>query len=137
MKTSLIFAAGLTAAIAAGLTDPAELRADSPQETVTPLLTVPLAGDESKEVRIFHISAPPGFETPKHFHPGQLFLYVVEGAITIDLEGEEPVKLGPGDVIAEHSGTNMVGRNPSSTHGAELIVFEIGNKGEPLQVKAQ
>ena len=106
-------------------------------EKVTPLLKTPLIGMKDKEVNILHISVPPGFATVKHLHPGQLFIYVMEGAVTVEVEGQEPVKLGPGDVMEEPPNKWMVGKNLSSSHGAQLVVFEIGDKDKPLQVDAK
>lgn len=141
-RTSLVFTAVLAATIAAGMATGHGLRAQErqkqvPQETVTPLLKTNLAGIEGKEVNIVHVSVSPGFVTEKHFHPGQLFIYVVEGTITIEMEGLAPLKLGPGDIFEEPPGRAMVGKNLSSTHGAKFVVFQIGDKGKPLMVKAK
>ncbi len=141
-RTSLYFAAVLAGTIAAGMATSQGLhaqdqQAQTPKEKITPLLKTALAGMEGKEVSIVHISAPPGFVTAKHFHPGEVFLYVLEGAITIEMDGDAPIKLGPGDVFQEQPGRSMVGRNLSSTHGAKILVFQIGDKGKPLTVKAE
>ncbi len=140
--TSLIFTAVLAGAIAAGMATGHGLRAQErqnqvPQETATPLLKTNLAGVDGKEVNIVHLRISPGFVTERHFHPGQLFLYVVEGSVTIEMDGQAPLKLGPGDVLEELPGRTMVGKNLSSTHGAELIVFQIGDKGKPFMVKTK
>ena len=107
------------------------------KETVTPLLKAAVDGAEGKEVIIAHINAPPGFVSSKHFHPGQVFIYILEGAITIEMEGDAPLKLGPGDIFQETPGRPMVGKNLSSTHGAQLVVFQIGDTGKPLMVKSE
>ncbi len=138
VRTSLIFSVVLAGALAAGMAIGQGPRAQQPpKETITPLLKTKLLGVEGKEVNIVHIDVSPGFVTKKHFHPGQLFIYVLEGAVTIELEGEAPLKLGPGDVFEEPAGKAMVGKNLSSTHGARLVVFQIGDKGKPLMVKAE
>ncbi len=142
VRTSLILTAVLAGTIAAGMSTSQGLRAHEQQEQVpkakvTSLLKTTLAGMEGKEVSIVHISAPPGFVTAKHFHPGQVFIYVLEGAVTIEMEGDAPLKLGPGDVFQEPPGKSMVGKNLSSTHGAKLVVFQIGDKGKPLTVEAE
>ncbi len=141
-RTTLIFAAVLASTIAAGMATSQGLRAQAqleqvPKEKITSLIKTKLVGVEGKEVNIVHISVPPGFATERHFHPGQLFLYVLEGSVTIEMEGDAPLKLGPGDVVEEPPGRPMVGKNLSSTHGAKLLVFQIGEKGKPLTVKAK
>ena len=142
IRTSLIFAAVLAGTIAAGMATGQGLRAheqqkQAPKEKITSLLKTTLPGMEGKEVNIVHISVPPGFVTEKHFHPGHVFIYVLEGAVTIEMEGEAPIKLGPGDVLHEAPNRSMVGKNLSSTHGAELVVFQIGDKDKPLAVEAE
>ena len=141
-RRSLIITAVLAGTIAAGMATSQGLRAQEqqaqvPKSKITPLLKTTLAGVEGKEVSIAHISAPPGVVTAKHFHPGQVFVYVLKGVVTIEMEGDSPLKLGPGDVFQEPSGRTMVGKNLSSTHGAEIVVFQIGDKGKPLMVKAE
>ena len=142
IRTSFIFTAVLAAAILAGRATGLGLRAQESQKqvseaTITPLLKTAVAGVEGKEVIIAHINAPPGFVSAKHFHPGQVFIYVLEGAVTIEMEGDAPLKLGPGDVFKETPDRPMVGKNLSSTHGAKLVVFQIGDEGKPLMVKAE
>ena len=142
VRTSLILSSVLAGTVAAGMATSQGLRAQGqqeqvPTEKITPLLKTTLAGMEGKEVSIVHISAPPGFVTAKHFHPGQVFIYVLEGAVTIEMEGDAPLKLGPGDILHELPGQSMVGKNLSSTHGAKIVVFHIGDKGKPLMVKVE
>ena len=104
----------------------------------TKLLHTPLAGVEGKEVHIVHFSAPPGFVGGKHSHPGPAFVYILEGQLTIEVEGMEPVTVGPGDVYAEPVGSKvMQAQNKSSTHGVKLIVFQVGDEGKPLMVKVE
>ena len=139
-RSSLIFTAVLAGTIAAGMATIQGVRADEkqvPEATITPLLKTAVAGVDGKEVIIAHINAPPGFVSSKHFHPGQVFIYILEGAITIEMEGDEPLKLGPGDIFQETPGRPMVGKNLSSTHGAQLVVFQIGDTGKPLMVKSE
>ena len=142
VRRSLVFTAVMAATIAAGMTTSHGLRAQDqqgrvPTEKVTPLLTTILAGMGGREVNIVHVSVPPGFVTPKHFRPGYVFLYVLKGAVTIKMEGDPSIKLGPGDVFQETPGRPMVAKNLSSTHGVKAVVFQIGDTGKPLMVKAE
>ncbi len=89
-------------------------------------------------MHIVHFSAPPGFVGGKHSHPGPAFVYILEGQFTIEVEGMEPVTVGPGDVYAEPVGSKvMQAQNKSSTHGVKLIVFQVGDEGKPLMVKVE
>ena len=109
-----------------------------PKAKATKLLNTPLAGVEGKNVHIVHFSAPAGFESGKHSPPGPSFVYILEGQLTIEVEGMEPVTLGPGDIYSEPVGNKtMQAWNKSSTHGVKLIVFQIGDEGKPLMVKVE
>jgi len=133
---SYVFAAMLTAAaiVASGPAAAAGEKAAGPKPKETHLLTTALAGVKGKEVNVMRFIAPPGFKTSRHMHPGQLFVYVVKGTVTIDVDGKPPRKLGPGEIFEEPPGEAMIGRNTSATNNAELIVFQIGDKGKPLSV---
>ncbi len=138
-----LFGLAVAVAVIAGLTGMNGVYAQEQEEFVskakaTKLLHTPLAGMEGKEVHIVHFSAPAGFEGGKHSHPGPAFVYILEGQLTIEVEGMEAVTLGPGDVYAEPVGDKtMKAWNKSSTHGVKLIVFQIGDEGKPLMVKAE
>lgn len=140
---SLIFGLVMAGATAVGMAAGQDLRAQEQEEYVskakaTKLLQTPLIGVEGKEVHIVHFSAPAGLVGGKHRHPGPAFVYILEGQLTIEVEGEAPVTLGPGDVYAEPVGDRvMQAWNKSSTHGVKLVVFQIGDEGEPLMVKAE
>ena len=105
MKPSLM-RAGLVPALTLALGLVAVQGAQAAEEFVfekakaTKLLESPLAGVEGKTVHIVHFSAPAGFVGGKHAHPGPVFVYVLEGQLTVEVEGMEPVSLGPGDVYA-------------------------------------
>ena len=138
-----LYGLAVAIAVSAGLTGSNGVFAQAQEEYVskakaTKLLQTALTGVEGKEVHIVHFSAPPGYEGGKHSHPGPAFVYILEGQLTIEVEGMEPATLGPGDVYAEPVGSKMMQAwNKSSTHGAKLIVFQIGEEGKPLMVKTE
>lgn len=134
MRT-LIFAAALsliaTAALAGSeTTQPSE----GAMATETPLLEQSLAGMEGKKATLELVEVPPGFETPRHMHPANVFVYVLEGAVEIDLEGQEPVTASAGEVVYEAPNHPMVGRNVSSSEGARLLIVYVGDADAPLTV---
>ncbi len=141
-RTSLVLSFALAAAIIVGAAASPNLHAQEQQEYIskaksTPLLKTTLAGMKGKEVKIVHFAAPPGFVGEKHFHPGHVFIYILEGSLIVKMEGGAPRKLGPGDVFQEPQGRTMLTRILSSTHGVKLLVFQIGDEGKPLMIKAK
>ena len=103
-------------------------------ERTMPLLHTDLQGIEGMEANIAVVEVDPGFETERHIHPGHVFLYVIEGAIEIDVDGQERLRVSAGEAAHELPNQSMIGRNASSTEGARFVVFQVGPAGEPLEI---
>ena len=120
-------AAGLTFAVLA----PTAALSDSGS---TPVLHTELEGMDGTEANIVHWEVEPGFETNRHIHSGHVFVYVLDGSITIDVEGREPQTFSAGEAFYELPDVPMVGRNASPSENARFVVFQVGPTGEPLMV---
>ena len=115
------------------------VRSVSAQEGVvrTVILKQELEADTGKEVTMFVADYKPGAKTGKHYHPGQEFIYVLEGHGVMEEMGKAPVDMKPGVAIYfksdpkkpayVHEGTNL-----SKTEGMKLLVILITEKGQPL-----
>ncbi len=103
----------------------------------TKLLNKPLDGIARTEANVVLFAVGPGWTIGKHSHPGHIFVYMLEGSVQIDVEGEPTHVLSPGDLLYEVPGPNMVANNVSSTKGARFLVFQVGDIGEPLTVMAE
>jgi len=100
------------------------------------LYQAPLQGVPGKEVIIKHFAAPPKFVGGKHRHPGPVFVYVLEGELTVKLaSGTKTFKAG--ELYPEDINAVMVGRNPSATDDLELLVFQVGDIGKPMMLKVE
>jgi quercetin dioxygenase-like cupin family protein len=91
-------------------------------------LSVP--GREVVQVRV---DFAPGVVAPKHSHPGEEIIYVLEGLLEYQLEGRPPVTLKPGEVLFIPAGTIHAAQNIGSGNAAELATY-IVEKGKPLVV---
>ncbi len=107
------------------------------KSAVTSLLKTPLAGIAGKEANIVQFDVGPGWKIGNHFHPGHVFVYMIQGSIKIEVEGEPARVIGPGDVLHELPDRNMVANNISSTNGAKFLVFQVGEIGKPLTVAVE
>jgi quercetin dioxygenase-like cupin family protein len=58
--------------------------------TRTVILKQPLMADPTKEVTVFVFELKPGGRTGKHYHPGQEFIYVLEGEGRIEEAASHP-----------------------------------------------
>jgi quercetin dioxygenase-like cupin family protein len=89
-------------------------------------LSVP--GREVVQVRV---DFDPGYVSPRHTHPGEEIIYVLEGSLEYEVEGKPPVTLKAGDVLFIPAGTVHAAKNVGSGNGAELAIYVV-EKGKPL-----
>ena len=106
-----------------------------PKAETTTLAEEPLAGVEGKTVIIKHFELPPGHVGGKHFHPGPVFVYVLEGELTIDTENIGPQTISEGELYQEPIGKAMQARNLSATEPTKIIVFQVGDEGKPMMIR--
>ena len=83
-----------------------------------------------REVIQARVEFDPGVAFPKHRHPGEEIIYVLEGSLEYQVEGKPPVTLKAGDVLFIPAGTIHAARNVGSGPGAELATYVI-EKGKP------
>ncbi len=103
--------------------------------TAQTLHQAPLPGVEGKEVIIKHFSAPPEFVGGRHSHPGPVYVYVLEGEFTVKTEGGTKTYKA-GQLYPEALNRVMQGKNLSAADDLELLVFQVGDVGKPLMIKA-
>ncbi len=128
---------GLTSAlgIAVGVLGTQVLNA---QQENTVLLKTELAGIEGKEGTMsIHPELAPGAASGKHTHPGDQFVYILEGSGTLEVEGKSPVSLEPG--VTYHVAPQQVHevKNASDTAPLKGLGVLIAEKGQPLVVPAK
>ena len=83
-----------------------------------------------REVIQVRVDFDPGYASPRHTHPGEEIIYVLEGTLEYEIDGK-PVRVKPGDVLFVPAGTPHLARNLGSTNGAELATYVV-EKGKPL-----
>ncbi len=104
---------------------------------VTALIQEPLPGVAGKKVIIKHFALPPGHVGGRHFHPGPVYVYVVEGALTIETEGGAPQTIPAGGLYKEPQGRTMRARNLTTDDWVKIVVFQVGDEGKPMMIKAK
>lgn len=101
-------------------------------ETVTELMTRDLIGVRGKEVIVIAVTYLGGGASLPHRHDAQVFVYVVEGELTMQLKGGAPVTLRPGQTFYEGpSDIHQVSANASQTAPAKILVFMVKDKEKP------
>ncbi len=98
-------------------------------ETVTQLMSRDLLDARGKEVLMITVTYLPGGASLPHRHDAQVFVYVLEGALTMQLKGGTPVTLRPGQTFYEGpNDIHQVSANASRTAPAKILVFMVKDK---------
>ena len=78
---------------------------------------------------------PPGASDAIHRHNAHAFVYVLEGAVVMQLKGGKEITLTRGQTFYEGpNDIHVMGRNPSTTKPAKFVVVLLKNKDAPVQV---
>jgi len=85
-----------------------------------------------REVFQARVDFAPGASFPRHTHPGEEIIYVLEGTLEYEVAGK-PVTLKAGDVLFVPYGTVHAARNVGDGPAAELATYVL-EKGKPLTV---
>jgi quercetin dioxygenase-like cupin family protein len=99
---------------------------------------------DGKEVQmtVLELERGPGGASPAHRHPGPVFVYVLDGEMESQLDGQPLKTYRKGEMFYEPpGGVHRVSRNPSKSQPNRFLAFMIVPKGEkklviPLDDKA-
>ncbi len=89
-------------------------------------------GRELVQVRV---DIGPG-EPIKHKHPGEEIIYVLDGSVEYEVEGQPPTTVEAGEVFFVPAETFHTARNAGNGNAAELATYFV-EKGKPLIVLAE
>lgn len=96
------------------------------------MLRGPITISDDLEVIISDVVIPPGASVPRHYHPGEEFVYVIEGSAVHVEAGKPDQILSAGDAYvippeAEHAPRG-------GPDGARAVVFRVHKQGLPERV---
>lgn len=104
---------------------------------VTPLMSKDLPDLPGREGVMNTVEYPPGGSDPIHRHNADVFVYVLEGSIVMQVRAGKEVTLTPGQTFYEGpSDVHVVGRNASQIKPAKFLVFLVKDKRAPGLVPA-
>ena len=118
----------MAAAIAHEVSDPVGLEKPEIQN----LMKSALEGADGLEVIVSHVALPPNVTLPRHWHPGEEIAYILQGSVTLLLEGEDEKTLSEGAVGVVP--LKKVHTARSGEKGATIIVFRVHEEGQPGRV---
>ena len=91
------------------------------------MLRAPLTMADGLEVIVSDVGIPPNATVPRHYHPWEEFIYVIEGSAVHVEEGKKEFILSAGDAYAIPPGAIHAPRGGPT--GARAIVFRVHVEG--------
>lgn len=105
---------------------------------VQSLLSKDLVGVADKELIMLTVQYIPGGASLSHRHDAQVFVYVLEGEVVMQVKGSAARHLHPGDTFYESpTDIHTISANASQNSPAKILVFMVKNKGAPASRPAQ
>jgi quercetin dioxygenase-like cupin family protein len=105
--------------------------------TVHDLMARDLSAAPGKEVRVLTVEYAPGGASLPHRHNAQVFVYVLQGSLRMQVQGSPLVTLKPGDTFYEGpDDVHAVSANASDTEPARFLVFTVKDKAAPVSSAA-
>jgi quercetin dioxygenase-like cupin family protein len=102
-------------------------------DPLAPLMIRDLAGIPGKEAVVLTVEVGPGQASKPHRHDANVFVYLLEGSLIMQVKGGAPVTLHPGDTYYENpTDIHTVSQNASKTERARFLVFIVKDKGAPV-----
>jgi quercetin dioxygenase-like cupin family protein len=93
--------------------------------------------DNGTDVLIREAYFPPGWKAPRHYHNGNLFIYVIEGEFEVTMEPLGRKVYARGEALQMKAGVTMDARNPSNKNPLKLSVFQVGKPNDPFVVPVE
>jgi quercetin dioxygenase-like cupin family protein len=116
----------------------AGIQASRAQQEPSVKRTVLLKQDTSvpgREAVMALVELPPGSTEGRHTHPGEVFAYVLDGTLILDVEGQPTKTVKAGEVFSIAAGQIHQGSNKSDAPVRLSAVFFV-EKGKPMTTKA-
>ena len=79
------------------------------------------------------IVLPPHGEVPLHYHPGEEFLYILEGSVTLTILGEEPAALKAGDAV--RIPRTDLHKAKAGPEGLRALASWVVPEGQPVRIQ--
>ncbi|MGB8692363.1 MAG: cupin domain-containing protein [Steroidobacteraceae bacterium] len=99
---------------------------------VAVLMSQELLSGPDKEVLMLTVTYPAAGASLPHRHDAQVFVYVLEGELTMQVRGSPVVTLRPGQTFYETpADIHVVSANASQTAPAKILVVIIKDKAKP------
>lgn len=97
---------------------------------VNALFQTDVADATNQEIVVLEVVYAAGSKSESHRHNAHTVVYVLEGNVTMAVEGGETKTLGPGEIFYETpDDIHSVSMNASDTEPAKILVYFLKEKG--------
>jgi len=103
----------------------------APGQVRTILTRADLDGCLGKQAVVLTVDGKPMLVGKKHYHPGDEFIYLAEGTLTLDVAGKGKVTLKKGETIHIPGKVVHQAMNPDSEKPFKAVTFGVFEKGQP------
>jgi quercetin dioxygenase-like cupin family protein len=87
--------------------------------------------DDQLEARVLTATLQPGSTSPWHTHSAPVVVYVMEGTITLEFDGREPVSKKAGEALLEPINVKVRAANHGQTP-ARVVIFQVSPPKTPF-----
>ncbi len=99
------------------------------------IMTSQLELVEGLEIVVSHVEIPANTTLPKHWHPGEEFIYVLEGSAVLWQKDKSDTHLKKGDVFKVP--LEQIHTAKTGEEGATILVFRVHEIGQPVRVNVE
>ncbi|MDJ0708253.1 MAG: cupin domain-containing protein [Leptolyngbyaceae cyanobacterium MO_188.B28] len=90
---------------------------------------------EGIEVIVSRVDIPPNTTLPKHWHPGEEFIYFMEGSGVMWQKDKADTQVEKGDVFQVP--LKQIHTLTTGESGARVVVFRVHETGQPVRVNVE
>ena len=106
-----------------------------PEVVANNLITTQLELVEGMEVIVSHVEIPANTTLPMHWHPGEEFIYVLEGSGVMLQEGESDIPMEKGGIFKVP--LRQIHTVETGEDSTTLLIFRIHEAGQPIRINVE
>jgi quercetin dioxygenase-like cupin family protein len=128
-----LFAITLAVGAVLGLLGSRMLSAQEGLKSGTVLQRTDLASAKGMEAILVLREVPPGKESGKHTQSGNEIVYILDGSVTLEVQGKPPKTLKAGEAFTTGPGQVHNVKNASASAPAKALAFYVAKKGAAVE----
>ncbi len=99
------------------------------------IMTTDIESVEGMEMVVSYVEIPANTILPKHWHPGEEFVYILEGSEILWQKDKPDVHLKKGDVFKVP--LKQIHTAKTGEEGVTVLVFRVHETGQPVRVNVE